>query len=335
MTIALASIPRFEAVDALGVAAEQYGIEGTAVMLPSERDQNFKLTTRDGRHFVVKIANLEEDPSVLDFQHQAIRHIGHSHATCEVQKLIPTRDGKDLASIRRGGCSPRHHVRLFSWIEGDVLGHMRIRDARLLESIGAQMADLDLALASFSHPAMNRSLQWDVRLAGDAREHLGVLTAVGRKIVERSLVEWDAIDWSTLRHSVIHNDANDHNVIVRDGLMTGLLDFGDMVYTATVCDLAIALAYTLQGESEPLVAAIPLMRGYQSRYPLTAAEEAVLFPLMRARLAMSVCYSAHNRARNPDDSYQTVSEKPAWALLERLKDVPSSVMLQTLRTARK
>jgi hypothetical protein len=37
---------------------------------------------------------------------------------------------------------------------------------------------------------------------------------------------------------------------------------------------------------------------------------------------MSVCYSAHNRARNPTDPYQVVSEAAAWDLLEKLDAGP-------------
>ena len=38
-----------------------------------------------------------------------------------------------------------------------------------------------------------------------------------------------------------------------------------------------------------------------------------------SRLSMSVCYSAHNRARNPNDPYQVVSEAAAWDLLDKLE----------------
>jgi hypothetical protein len=46
-----------------------------------------------------------------------------------------------------------------------------------------------------------------------------------------------------------------------------------------------------------------------------------LFPLVLSRLSMSVCYSAHNKARNPDP-YQVVSEAAAWDLLQRLDTCP-------------
>ena len=169
---------------------------------------------------------------------------------------------------------------------------------------------------------MQRVLQWDLRRAGMARENAGLLPQGRRPRVERHFARWERIDWGALRHSVIHGDANDYNVIVDAGRMVGLLDFGDAVHSATVCDLAVALAYAMLGEEQPLSVAAQVARAYQRHYPLTEAEQQALFPLVLSRLSMSVCYSAHNRARNPDDPYQVVSEAAAWDLLERLEDCP-------------
>lgn len=49
----------------------------------------------------------------------------------------------------------------------------------------------------------------------------------------------------TLPHSIIHNDANDHNVLAAaDGASVGgIIDFGDSVYTATVFELSVTIAY--------------------------------------------------------------------------------------------
>jgi Ser/Thr protein kinase RdoA (MazF antagonist) len=101
--------------------------------------------------------------------------------------------------------------------------------------------------------------------------------------------------------------------------MAGLLDFGDMVCSATVCDLAVVLAYSMLGEDEPLSVATQVIGAYQRHFPLTDAERRALYPLILARLGMSVCYSAHNRARNPHDAYQVVSEAAVWDLLGKLE----------------
>lgn len=319
MPISLESIPSFTATEAFAVAKHEYGILGTVSALPSERDQNFLITDSGSGKFVLKIANVNDAPGVLDFQNQAMRHVQRSTADCRVQQVVCSLQGSDLANIHNSRTGTDHCVRVLTWIDGEVLAKSTARGSVLLESIGASMAKIDAALRDFSHPAMRRVLQWDLRRAGMARENAELLPNDRRTRVERLFSQWERIDWTALRHSVIHGDANDYNVIVGAGRMVGLLDFGDMVYTATVCDLAIALAYTMLGENEPLSAAAQVIGAYQHRYPLTEAEQQVLFPLILSRLCMSVCYSAHNRARNPDDPYQVVTETAAWNLLDKLE----------------
>ena len=54
--------------------------------------------------------------------------------------------------------------------------------------------------------------------------------------------------------SLIHGDPNDENVLVGGDQVTGLLDFGDCIYNPTVCELAIALAYAMLDQPDPLQA---------------------------------------------------------------------------------
>jgi Ser/Thr protein kinase RdoA (MazF antagonist) len=319
LTIPLESIPRITVAHAADVARREFGIEGAMSALPSERDQNFLITDAARGKFVMKIANLNDAPELLDFQNQAMRHVARAVAECRVQSIVPSLRGSDMAAIGNDATGGSHCVRILTWIEGEVLANTPSRGAALHESIGASMAKVDAALCRFSHPAMHRDLQWDLRQAGAAREYAALLPVGGRARIESIFRMWDEIEWSALRHSVIHGDANDHNLLVGDGRMTGLLDFGDMVHTATVCDLAIASAYTMLDANEPLSVAACVVGGYHRGYPLTDAEQQALFPLILSRLAMSVCYSAHNRARNPHDPYQVVTEAAAWRLLDTLE----------------
>ena len=43
--------------------------------------------------------------------------------------------------------------------------------------------------------------------------------------------------------SVIHNDCNDHNIIVNEKKAMGIIDFGDMVYSFQVLEPAVCMAY--------------------------------------------------------------------------------------------
>jgi Ser/Thr protein kinase RdoA (MazF antagonist) len=319
MTIAIESIPSFTAAEALAVAVRHFGIAGMISALPSERDQNFLLSVEQGRRFVLKIANLNDSRELLEFQNLAMRRVELSTPGCRVQNVLRSLDGTDIARVHNARTRTAHCVRLLTWIDGEVLAKSTDRGSALFDSIGTCLARIDAALSGFSHPAMHRVLQWDLRRAGMARENVPLLPAARRAHIEALFSQWERIDWRNLRHSVIHGDANDYNVIVGDGQMVGLLDFGDMVYSATVCDLAVALAYAMLGEEQPLTVAARLIRAYRHRYPLQEAEQQALFPLVLSRLAMSVCYSAHNRARNPDDPYQVVSETAAWNLLGKLE----------------
>jgi Ser/Thr protein kinase RdoA (MazF antagonist) len=132
---------------------------------------------------------------------------------------------------------------------------------------------------------------------------------------------WTAIDWTKLRHGVIHGDANDHNVLVRQGRVAGLIDFGDLVYSAIVCDLAIALAYAMLAKAQPVEVAVTVVRAYHDRFPLITFELDALYSLICARLSMSLCYAAYNARVKSADAYQQVTAGPAWGLLQQLAEV--------------
>jgi Ser/Thr protein kinase RdoA (MazF antagonist) len=326
------SIPRFSASEALEAASAQYGLSGGAEPLPSERDQNFLITDPRRGKFVLKLANRQDSAELLDFQHEGMRRVLARGCGIEVPRIVPSLAGADIETLTsRAGTV--HQLRVLTWVEGCVLAELTPRGAALLESVGAAMAQVDLALAEFAHPAMDRVLQWDLRHAGIARAHAPLLPETWRKRVDAAFVRWEQIDWTRLRTGVIHGDANDHNVLAeRDG-MTGLLDFGDMVYSAIVCELAIALAYAMLGERDPLVAAGAVIRGYHRHNPLTVAEQLALEALLRVRLASSLCYAAHNKMRDPEDPYQVVSEAGVRALFERLDAYPCGAAEQTVREA--
>jgi len=317
VAIPLESIPRFSAAEALELARGEYGVSGEIAALPGERDQNFLIRDPDRGGIVLKIANREDSPQLLDFQHQAMRRVAAARVGCRIQEVVPTRTGTDIGTIDLGQ-GVRHCFRALSWIEGAVLGKESVRGDGLLTSLGECVARVDAALSGYEHPAMHRILQWDLRHADLARDKASLLPGQRRQWVLDSLSEWAALDWSRFRAGVIHGDVNDYNVLVDSGRVSGLLDFGDMVHSAVVCDLAVALAYAVLGRSDPLAAAACVIRGYHRENPLSGSEQDALMPLMRARLAMSLCYSAHNRARSPGDAYQTVSEAAVLDLVDRL-----------------
>jgi Ser/Thr protein kinase RdoA (MazF antagonist) len=332
VAISSETIPRFSTDEALAAALERYGLAGSAAPLPSERDQNFLIADPGRGKFVLKIANRGDSAELLDFQHEGMRRVAAGRCGIRVPQVVSSLAGAQV-EILKSRTGVEHHLRVLTWIDGTVLAQCMPRGVALLESIGASMARVDLALAEFEHPAMHRVLQWDLRHAGIARAHAALLPGVWRERVDTAFARWEALDWSRLRQGVIHGDANDHNVLAERDRMTGLLDFGDMVHTAVVCDLAVALAYAVLGEREPLAAAGAVIRGYHRCNPLAVAEQEALPALVRVRLAASLCHCAHNKLRDPDDAYQVVSETGVRTLMERLDAYPAGAAEEMIRAA--
>ena len=129
-----------------------------------------------------------------------------------------------------------------------------------------------------------------------------------------------------LRHSHTYNDPNDTNILVRASgaespRVAGLIDFGDMVYSPTMTDLAVALAYIMMDSERPLEKATPVVRAYHRVFPLLEEEIRLLFPLIAARLCLSVCISWHQQKREPGNKRLSISESGAWDLLGRLRAI--------------
>ena len=312
----MVSRPSLPAAEARDLAAERWGIEGNASPLPSERDQNFLIETVQGR-YVLKAANVAEPRAVLDMQNRAMERLVEAGLPCP--SPVPDRAGRDIA-VHHG-----YQFRMVGYLKGRPLAEVHPRSPQLLRDLGATMGAVDRALDGFEHPAASRDLYWDVRHAerviGERLEFID--RPGGRDLVARTL---DRFTTSVrpaigdLRRAVIHNDANDHNVLVdqRARRMTGLLDFGDMVQTVVANEVAVAAAYAILGETEPVDAARAVVGGYRSVAPLDPGDLAILMDLIRTRLATSVSVAAHQHALRPDDPYLTVSEDKAWILLERL-----------------
>jgi 4-aminobutyrate aminotransferase-like enzyme/Ser/Thr protein kinase RdoA (MazF antagonist) len=316
--------PCFSAGDAARFARELYGLPLSAEPLPSERDQNFLLRDASGPRFVLKIANRDEALEVLDLQNRLLQFLAQRDTVLVFPRLLETRSGQEIAPVA-DAAGALFRVRLLTWVEGVCLATIQPQAPQLLRSLGAALARLDNALAAFRHPAAQRVLYWDLRQAAMAWPHLPLLPEPRRRMIQPFLDAWAALDWSQLPRGVIYNDANDYNVLVdpAGARVVSFLDLGDVVDSAVVCDLAIALAYAMLGKQDPIAAAAEVVAGYHQARPLTAAETDALYTLAAARLCASVCYAADQARQAPHNAYLNISNQPAWALLEKLAALPA------------
>lgn len=334
MTSVVQQAPYFSIEEAVRLAKEYYGLQATAQPLPSERDQNFLLLDDSGAKFVLKIANADEALEILDLQNKVIQFLGGSDTGLEWPRIVPTLSGNGIVPVASED-GVAFFVRLLKWVNGVCFANVSPHSPQLLASLGRAIAWTDIALTGFAHPAAHRILHWDLRHASLARPHLALLTESQRAIVEPFLNAWETLDWRALPSSVIHGDANDYNILVDEAgsRVVSVLDFGDMVHTATVCDLAIALAYVMLDEQDPIAAAAYVVASYHETRALSLAEIDALYTLAATRLAMSVCYCAWQASKAPHNDYLNISNRPAWALLERLAALPADWPREVFRRA--
>lgn len=334
-------IETFSNSEAVRLAAELYGLSVTAKPLPGEYDRNFHLTTDNGAEYVLKVMHAERERALIELQCQALAHLAERAPSVLVPRVCSTLQGELLATAKTDD-GVEHLVWLLQYVPGDLLAKVNPHTPELLFSLGSLLGQIDVALSDFTHPAANREMKWDLARANWVKESLHCIEDSSRRaLVERVRHRYETRivpSLPRLRKSIIHNDANDYNVIVNDAktqprAVISVIDFGDMLHTCTVFEVAIAAAYALLDKPDPLASAAQVVAGYHAAYPLTESEIALLFDLICARLMVSVVNSAQRKRLHPDDSYITISERPAWDALETLTKIPPRFAHYTFRQA--
>lgn len=312
------SLIRMEDVAAL--LAESYGISGDLSRLPGE-SVNYLVSTADGERFVFKHANEELTSEDLELEHQVVERVHAANLGIRLPRVIPARSGERESSY----CTPsgkQLRGRLIEFAPGTAWCDAGPASPGQLRELGCMLAKLDDVLADADQPAAHRTHRWDLAEANQHRSSVALVDdAAKRQILERAFHLYAACAvprLAALPHSFIHADANDENVLVEDGHVVGLLDFGDSLFNPTVCELAIAIAYAMLDHPDSLKAGAEIVTGYHSERPLCHDELAVLFPLICGRLSVTVAVAAERRQVDPDHPNWYVTEARAWNLLERL-----------------
>lgn len=333
-------IPLLSEPELRALCEELYGVEGRVVPLPSDRDQNVHITGPDGLDFVLKAANASVTRGTLDAENAALAwvHAKADESRVSVPRVVPTRTGESIASVRSGAHD--HWVRLITVVDGMPIGAMPMHTDALRHDVGRTVGALSAALMDFEHPASHRDLDWDLAQAARvvaAHRHRVQDERLGAAIDRFVAVYVDTIapHLHTIRRSVIHGDPNDYNVLgdAAAQRVTGVVDFGDMVHSHTINDAAMAMAYVSLSADRPLAAAAQVAAGFHAEQPLTDLELSLLFGLMGMRLCVSACLAAKQQAERPDDRYLGVSQEPIGRVLPILAAIHPRLAHYTFRAA--
>jgi 4-aminobutyrate aminotransferase-like enzyme/Ser/Thr protein kinase RdoA (MazF antagonist) len=306
-----------------GLVKECFGVEVVSVhRLAGEIDENFRLQLVGGSQVILKVHSAGANVGELAMQDTLLGSL---------DGLGPSLLGSTIAGPEHPEFAGRA-VRMLAWVNGLLWSDVSSPDERMLFSLGAQVALLDRSLQSFDHPMLDRPHRWNMM---QADELVRPSNDWARGILDR----FAAVVLPKLRElpsQAIHNDANENNIVLgpSGNDVRALIDFGDTVRSPRIVGLAVAVAYAMLGQSDPLAAAAHVVGGYHYESPLLPAELALLDDLVRTRFAMSIANAEDQVRSNPENAaYLRTSQDPIQQTLKLLSYVESPLAHATYRNA--
>ncbi|MFK4731270.1 aminotransferase [Agromyces mediolanus] len=336
--------PELGPADAERIARDAFGLTAAARALGSHQDRNFLLDRGDGAPLLLKIANPGTTSAELEAQSAAAARIAERAPGLRTPRSLPVAAGgadaadaagdADAATVREiEEDGQRLGARVLEFLDGGTLsggGHL---SPAVVRGIGELAARVDLALADFDAPGVERPHQWDLRRApavldallpyiGDAelRERLAGAAREAWAVVERLAPE--------LPVQAVHGDLTDDNVVWSDPrtrLPDGIIDLGDLNRGWTVGELAITLSSLLHHDGVDRRAALRAATAYHALRPLSRAEAEALWALVVLRAAVLVASGHHVVATDPGNAYAAENLGHELAILDAATAVPLAV----------
>jgi len=293
--------------------------------LSSERDQNFLFKDKNETRFVLKVSNSKESFEVLDFQNKGLEHL-ESTTNLNIPKIIPDKNNQIISQLEVN--NNKHFLRVVSYVEGIPVGDAKEPKSSkaLYHNMGSFLGLLGKGLKDFSHKGANHKLLWDVKETESLFDILKFIENQDKRNLAQSVLENFSIKirpkLDKLRTQVIHNDMNPDNLLVKESnpqLVSGIIDFGDMVNTPLINDLAVAASYQVVKQQDLFIGTCDLLAGYQDEYPLTEAEISLLPGLIVNRITMTLVISEWRAAEHPENrDYILGAVEQTWAALQNI-----------------
>lgn len=327
--IAKINYPSFP-LHSIEVFVNQYfGLKVKAKGLLSYLDQNFYLKAEKGDEYVLKIANENTNKNHLEWQNATLDFLYEKVGDFFMPKVYQNLQGEKITQIQdEEGTS--YYVRLLSWTKGEVWGDILPNSPELCEELGRKMAKMTLVLQEFTSPiSIKKDAQWNTTDVAWVYDELdNIENEEDRDIIRHFLIYYKEQIFPNLvdlRDGIIHNNANTHNIVVErekeKAKVAALIDFGDMLESKIVCELAVCCAYISMPYPNPLEIAAHIVKGFHAVLPLNDAEIRAIFPLMINRSIITVSYSAIYHSNDIESDSVYTYEKSAWQMLRRLRSV--------------
>jgi ethanolamine-phosphate phospho-lyase len=317
------------------VLHEHFGIQSSVITkLAGYDNENFLVETGDSKY----ILKTYQQPlfDLLAAESDVLVQLNQSSPGL-YPAAIPDHQGHAVWQFEKKG--KKSIGRLLSYLEGQFFAEAAHTPA-LFRSLGAFLANMDIQLQGVrNYVIQSRQFHWDL-------QHLMLTEPYVTDITnndDKKLVQYFMQQFKQnvlpkiphLRKSIIHNDANDWNLLVSDGAISGIIDFGDLTYAPLINEVAIGITYGILGKEEPIRWACYILEAYHSIFALKPREVDLLYYLIAGRLCLSTANAAHSTKAEPDNEYISVSEKPVRRLLRKWLEINPSYACHAFRRSLK
>ena len=333
--------PQVSEAQAEKILATHYGLQARAASLGSNQDNNFLVTGLDGTIAgVLKIANPAFNATEIEAQDLAAERIEYAEPSLRIAVPLPNLASQKCTAIT-GLVDGTAYVRLLRFLPGGTLLDSGYLSPTAVAGLGEVAGRVSRALEGFSHPGLDRVLQWDLRYGTAV---VAELISYVSDPVRRARLEAAAHDASVriapladdLPRQAAHLDLTDANVVVArwaDGSAhpDGVIDFGDLSDSWAVSELAITVSSVLGHPGSEPISILPAVRAFHAIRPLAMVEVDALWPLLVLRTAVLIVSGAQQATLDPDNPYLTEQAGGEWRMFEQATSVPIDVMTAVIK----
>lgn len=317
-----------------------FDISVAAEPLGSQQDQNFRLFPRGSAvpFGVLKLSNPVFSETEIRMQDAATDAVAMADPTLRVPRVLLGPRGALWSWW--DSSQGRIHARVLENISGHTLTGSRYLAPAVVERLGDLAGRVSAALESFEHPASGRILQWDLRHARrvidallPAEPDAEVRAAITRAVRE-AVAALDPVE-PHLPMQAGHFDITDDNVLRVDGelLPDAVIDFGDVMRSWRVAEIAVTASSVLHHDGADPTSAIPAIRAFHARRPLTGDEITALWPLVVLRGATLVLSGRAQVRLDDANDYAADALDRERRIFDVATSVPASVMTAAIRNA--
>ena len=277
-------------------------------------NKNFLVKSTEDEKYIIKTYR---DLSLNSLLEEESKILSSLHLSLDLPQPIKSTKGKWVESVSTE--DEEFLIRVLSYVEGEFLADV-VPTEKLAESIGFQIAMLSIELTGLqSSIIQKRRWDWHLNATYELRKKITLIDKPEiRRVVSYFIHCFEQLvkpQQDQLLNGILHNDFNEHNLLVAGNKLKGVIDFGDVAYGPRIYDLAIAMVYIAYDKEDYLLWSAKLLVGYHKKNPVTKTEIELLYYIMAMRLCMSLCNSAEAKVQQPENIYAGISELNAEQMI--------------------